>query len=101
MSSNRGLVIAGFAVPACFVYRNVEKFRKRIGRTLRNANAEHDDAVRAIRAHVRAGYASCKLTCTVRKPWKSMSVRTAEFKKEIHQVPINLCSILCRRNFAQ
>lgn len=63
MSSNRGLVIAGFAVPASFVYRNVEKFRKRIGGTLRNANAE--------------------------------------LKKEMHQVPIDLCSILCRPNFAQ
>ncbi len=93
-SNNRGLVTAGFAVPASFAYRNVENLRKRIRRTLRNASAEHDDAVKAIQAHVRAGYASGKPMCTARKPWKTMSVRTAEFKKDMHQVPIDLCDVL-------
>ena len=94
MSGNRGLFIAGFAVPASFAYRNVENLGKRIRRMLRNANAEHDDAVKAIQTHVRAGHASGKLMCTARKPWKTMSVRTAEFKKDKHQVPIDLSDVL-------
>ena len=94
LSSNRGLVIAGFAVPTSFAYRNLENFRKRAHRTLRNARAEHDAAVKDIQAQVRAGYASGKLMCTARKPWKTMSVRTAEFKEDMHQVSIDLCNVL-------
>ena len=94
MSGSRGLVIAGFAVPASFAYRTVEYLRNRIRRMLRNANAGHDAAVRAIQAHVRAGKDSGKLMCTARKPWKTMSVRTAEFKKNLYQVPIDLCDVL-------
>ena len=94
LAGNRGLFIAGLAVPASLVYGKVEILRKRMRRMLRDANAEHEDAVRAIQAHVRAGGASGKLMCTARKPWKTMSVRTAEFKKDMHQVPIDLCDIL-------
>ena len=94
MSGNRRLFIAGFAVPASFAYRIVENLGKRIRRVLRNANAAHDDSVEAIQAHVRTGYASGKLMCTARKPWKTMSVRTAEFKKDMHRVPIDLCEVL-------
>ncbi len=94
LANNRGLIIAGFVIPTSFVYRNVENFRKWIRRILRNASAEHDDAVKEIQAHVRAGYAGGKLMCTARKPWKTMSVRTAEFKKDMHHVPIDLCDVL-------
>ena len=94
LSNNRGLVIAGFAVPASFAYRCVENLRKRIFGLFRNAGARHDDAVKAIQVQVRAGYASGKLTCTARKPWKTMSVRTAEFKKDMRQVFIDLATIL-------
>ncbi len=94
IAESRGLVIAGFAVPASFLYRNIESLRKRIRRMSRNANAEHDEAVEAIQAHVRAGYASGKPMCTARKPWKTMSPRTAEFKKDMHQVSIDLCDVL-------
>ena len=91
---HRGIVIAGFAVPASFVYRNVERFWKFIYRIVRNASARHDGAVRAIQAQVRAGHTSCRLMCTARRPWKTMSVRTAEFKKDMHRVSIGLHSIL-------
>ncbi len=94
LSNTRGPVIAGFAVPASFAYRTVENLRKWVRRTLRDANAKHDDAVKAIQAQVRAGHASGKLMCTARKPWKTMSVRTAEFKKDMLQVPIDLCDVL-------
>ena len=94
LSNNRGLIIAGFVVPASFVYRNIENLRKQICRMLRNASIEHDAAVKAIQAHVRAGYAGGNLMCTARKPWKTMSVRTAEFKKDMHQVSIDLCNVL-------
>ncbi len=32
--------------------------------------------------------------CTARKPWRTMSVRSAEFKKDMQQVSINLCNVL-------
>ena len=91
---NRGLVIAGIAVPASFVYRNVERLWKFINRILWNAGARHDGAVRAIQTQVRAGYASGRLMCTARRPWKTMSVRTAEFKQDMHRVFIGLHNIL-------
>ena len=81
-------------MPASFACRIVESLAKRIRRILRSTNSEHDDAVRAIQAHVRAGHASGKPMCTARKPWKTMSVRTAEFKKDMHQVPIDLRDVL-------
>ena len=94
LSRNRGLIIAGFAVPASFVYRNIENLRKRIYRMLGNPSVKHDNAVQAIQAHVQACYAAGKPMCTARKPWQTMSVRAAEFKKDMQQVSINLCDVL-------
>ena len=94
LTRHRGLVIAGVAVPASFAYRHVENLRKRMLRLFGNASVQHDGAVEAIQARVRAGYASGKPMCTARKPWKTMSVRTAEFKRDMHQVPVDLCNVL-------
>ncbi len=94
LARNRGLVIAGFVVPASFVYQNVENLRKRIHRMLRNTRVEHDKAVQAIQAHVQACHAAGKFMCTARKPWRTMSVRSAEFKKDMQQISINLCDVL-------
>ncbi len=91
---NRGLVIAGFAVPMSFVYSNAERLAKFLHRKFGNAEVGHDEAVRAIQAQVKAGNASGQLMCTARSPWKTMSVRTAEFKKDMRRVSIDLHGIL-------
>ncbi len=91
---HRDLVIAGFAVPASFIWRLAEGLGNWAYRTFRNTNAKHDDAVRAISAQVREGYRSGKRMCTARKPWQSMSVRSADFKQDMHQVTIDLRNVL-------
>jgi len=92
--TNRELVIAGFAVPASFAYRMAEGFGNWLHRTFRNTSARHDESVRAIQARVRAGHASGKRMCTARKPWKTMAIRTADFKQGLHQIPIDLRNVL-------
>ncbi len=94
LSNNRELVIAAFAVPASFVYGIFQNAGNWIYRTFRNTSAQHEQAVRAIRAQVRAGYSSGKPMCTARKPWKTMSMRSADFKQDMHRVEINLRNVL-------
>lgn len=94
LSNNREAVIAGFAVPASFAYQKAEDLGNWHYRTFKNTNTEHDAAVERIRASVREGFASGKPMCTARKPWKTMSIRTAEFKKDMHQVEIDLRNVL-------
>ncbi len=94
LTTNRGLVVASFAVPISFACRSLENFQKLACRTLGNARAGHGAAVKVIQSQVRTGHASGKLMCTARKPWKTISLRTAEFKKNMHQVSIDLCDVL-------
>ena len=94
MFNHRELVIAGFAVPASFIYQRVENLANWLYRTFRNTGAQHDAAVRSIQAQVRSGYASGKRMCTARKPWKSMTARNADFKENMHQVRIDLRNVL-------
>ena len=94
LSNHRELVIAGFAVPASFVYHKAEEFGNWFYRTFRNTSATHGEAVKTIQARVRAGHAEGKPMCTARKPWKSMSLRLADFKDRMHRVPINLRNVL-------
>lgn len=94
LSNNRELIIAGFAVPASFVYRVAENLGNWIYRTFLNTNTRHETAVKAIQAQVRAGYESGRSMCTARKPWKSMSLRIADFKKDLLQIPIDLRNVL-------
>jgi len=94
MFHHRELVIAGFAVPASFVYQRIADLGQWLYRTFRNTNARHASAVRAIQSQVRAGHASGKRMCTARKPWKSMTPRNPDFKENMHQVHINLRNVL-------
>jgi len=91
---NREFVIAAFAVPASFVYGVFQNLGNWFYRTFRNTGTRHEAAVKAIQAQVRAGYASGKPMCTARKPWKAMSIRTADFKQDMHRVEINLRNVL-------
>ena len=94
LSSHRAFVIAAFAVPASFVYGIIEWLGNWGYRTFRNTRASHDEAVRAIQAQVRAGYRSGKRMCTARAPWKSMSLRSADFKQNMQPIRIDLRNIL-------
>lgn len=92
--NHRGPVIAGFAVPASFIYQKVVDFNNWFYRTFRNTSARHDAAVTAIQDQVRDGYNSGKRMCTARKPWKTMSLRSVDFKKDLHQIRIALRNVL-------
>ena len=94
LSNNREFVIAAFAVPASFVYRVFDNLGNWFYRRFRNTAARHDEAVRAIQAQVREGYRSGKRMCTARKPWKSMSLRSADFKQDMHRISIDLRNVL-------
>ena len=94
LSSHRAFVITAFAVPASFVYGILEWLGNWGYRTFRNTRAGHDEAVRAIQAQVRAGYRSGKRMCTARTPWKSMSLRSADFKQDMQRIRIDLRNIL-------
>ena len=92
--NQRGLVIAGCAVPASFIYQKFEDFNNWVYRTFRNTSVRHDAAVKAVQDQVRAGYNSGKPMCTARKPWKTMSLRNADFKQDMHQIHIDLRNVL-------
>ena len=94
LSNHRELVIAGFAVPASFIYRKAEELGNWFYRTFLNTSARHEEAVAAIQARVRAGYAEGKPMCTARKPWKSMSLRLPDFKNNMQRIPIDLRNVL-------
>ena len=94
LSSHRAFVIAAFAVPASFVYGIFEWLGDWGYRTFRNTHTRHDESVQKIQAQVRAGYRSGKRMCTARTPWKSMSIRNADFKHDMHQIRIDLRNIL-------
>ncbi|MEM7786062.1 MAG: hypothetical protein AAF623_22130, partial [Planctomycetota bacterium] len=88
------MVIFLFAVPASFLFQCLQDLGNWYYRTFRNTAKLHDAEVERIQAIVREGAKSGKPMCTARKPWKTMSIRTAEFKSELFQVPINLRNIL-------
>ncbi len=94
LSNNREFVIAAFAVPASFVYGTFQNLGNWIYRTFRNTSTQHEEAVKAIQAQVREGYNNGKTMCTARKPWKTMSMRSADFKQDMHRVEINLRNVL-------
>ena len=89
LSNNREFVIAAFAVPASFVYRVVDGLNHWIYRTFRNTSKKHDEAVRVVQKLVREGFRNGQRMCTARKPWKSMSLRTADFKEDMLRIPID------------
>lgn len=94
LTNHRAAVIFGFAVPASFVWNVVEGTQNRFYRRFLNTDRHHDEAVRQIQAAVRAGRASGKRMCTARAPWKTMSIRTATFKEDCAQIPIDLRNVL-------
>ncbi len=94
LSGNREFVIAAFAVPASFAYRSVQSLNNWIYRNFRNTNARHTEAVKKIQKQVRTGYNSGKRMCTARKPWKSMSLRSADFKQDMVRIDVDLRNVL-------
>jgi delta24-sterol reductase len=94
LTEHRAAVIFGFAVPASFVWNAIEGANNRIYRRFFNTDRLHDEAVREIQQTVREGFSSGKRMCTARAPWKTMSIRTATFKDDCLQVPINLRNVL-------
>ncbi|MCY4196571.1 MAG: FAD-binding protein [Rhodobacteraceae bacterium] len=85
----REIVIAGFAVPASFIHGVLYGLNNWVYRTFRNTSVSHDKAVKLIQDEVRAGWQNGQQMCTGRKPWKSMSSRSADFKASMHQVSID------------
>ncbi|MEM7104707.1 MAG: FAD-binding protein [Bacteroidota bacterium] len=94
LTKHRGLVIFLFAVPFSFIYQKIQDFQNWFYRNFRNTNKLHDTAVLEIQKAVQAAAASGKKMCTARKPWKTMSIRTATFKNDMAQIPIDLRNIL-------
>ncbi len=94
LSNNRAFVVAVIAVPASFIYQNITNFNNWAYRSFRNTDAKHDEAVRTIQLKVREGRKSGKRMCTARKPWKSMSMRSADFKQEMVQIDLDLRNVL-------
>jgi len=94
LTSNRGFVVAAFAVPASFAYRVVQNLNNWAYRSFRNTDSRHAEEVSRIQEQVRAAYKAGKRMCTARKPWKSMSLRSADFKQEMSQIDINLRNVL-------
>ncbi len=94
LSNNREFVIAAFAVPASFAYRSVQSLNNWIYRNFRNTSARHEKMVQEIQKQVQAGYGSGKRMCTARKPWKSMSLRSADFKQDMARIDIDLRNVL-------
>ncbi len=93
LSNNRGFVIAIFAVPVSFAYRCAQGLNNWAYRIFRNAE-RHTEAVRKIQDQVRSGYEGGMRMCTSRKPWKSMSLRSADFKQDMKQIDIELRNVL-------
>ncbi len=94
LTRNRGLVVFLFAVPVSFVYQSAQNLRNWYFRNFQATNKLHDRKVTEIQALVKQGAQSGKQMCTARKPWMTMSIRKATFKKEMVQIPIDLKNIL-------
>lgn len=94
LTKYRGWVNLILAVPVSFVVNRVQALRNWYFRAFIATNKLHDKQVAEIQAQVKAAFDNGQKMCTARKPWKTMSLRVATFKKDCAQIPINLKNIL-------
>ena len=94
LTKHRGWVIFLFAVPFSFLYQKVEDLKNWYYRTFKNTNRFHEREVRKIQTEVAKAYEAGMKMCTARSPWKTMSPKSATFKKDMAQIPISLRNVL-------
>ncbi len=94
LTKHRGWVIFLFAVPFSFVYQRIENLQNWYYRNFKATNKFHAQEVKKIQALVEEAYNSEMKMCTARSPWKTMSPKSATFKIDCAQIPINLKNVL-------
>lgn len=94
LTKYRGWVNLFLAVPVSFLFQRIQNSRNWFYRHFFATNKRHDKMVAEIQAQVKQAYENGHKMCTARKPWKTMSLRVATFKKDCAQIRINLKNIL-------
>ena len=94
LTRHRGWIIFLFAVPVSFVYDKIRKLQHLFYRIFLASPKKHDKRVRQISTLVKEASASGKKMVTARAPWKTMSNRVSDYKKDCIQIPLNLRDIL-------
>lgn len=90
----RGWIIFLVAVPISFFWQCTQTMRNFIFRVFFSTNHQHETLVEQIQNRVKQGYKNKQKMCTARKPWKTMSLRVADYKASCVQIPVNLKNIL-------
>jgi delta24-sterol reductase len=83
-----------FAVPVSFIYDKIRKTSNLCYRLFLASPKKHDQRVDQISQLVKEASTSGKKMVTARAPWKTMSNRVADYKKDCIQIPLNLHDIL-------
>jgi Delta24-sterol reductase len=96
LTRHRGLVVAGAALPASFVWDRARLVRNVLHARFGSAPERHAERVREVQAQVRrwrtAG--TTRPMVTARPTWATMSPRTATYKKDCTRIEVNLRDIL-------
>lgn len=91
---HRGWIIFLFAVPVSFVYDKIRKLNHLFYRLFLASPKKHAERVKHISDLVKEASASGKKMATARAPWKTMSNRVSDYKKDCIQIPLDLRDIL-------
>lgn len=94
LTRNRGWIIFLFAVPVSFIYDKVRKIQSLIYRSFFASPKKHTARVKHISNLVKEASATGKKMVTARAPWKTMSNRVSDYKKDCIQIPLDLRDIL-------
>lgn len=96
LTEYRGIVILLVVLPLSFLFEAYFTIRNFIFQKLHAAPLLHDARVKDIQAQVRRWKESGtkKMMCTARRPWLTMSTRTADFKDSCNAIKVELRDIL-------
>lgn len=96
LTKYRTIVILFIVLPSSFLYERIIALRNWIYWRILATPPLHDARVKQVQKQVMAWHnsGSIRPMCTARPGWKTMSPRTANFKKDCHPITINLRDIL-------
>ena len=94
LTRHRGWIIFLFAVPVSFIYDRIRKASNLFYRLFLASPKKHDKRVHHISQLVKEASTSGKKMVTARAPWKTMSNRVSDYKKDCIQIPLNLRDII-------
>jgi Delta24-sterol reductase len=96
LTDNRGVVVAGVALPASFAWDKARLARNLYRERFGTAPERHAERVRHVQEQVRAWRASggSRPMVTARPEWLTMSTRTSTYKRDCSRIAVNLRDIL-------